>query len=56
MVEEKRTAGRPWNSHKELIKNDAIVKTFKGLKGKASNRMEWKIEVVDKPMGWRKKN
>lgn len=38
MVDEKRTAGRPRNSHKGQIKNDERVKTKR--KGEQSNRMK----------------
>jgi len=46
MIEGKKTAGRPRNSYIGQIKIDAKVKTFKELKEKARNRLEWRIEVV----------
>ncbi|KAF0773027.1 Uncharacterized protein FWK35_00000077 [Aphis craccivora] len=41
--EGKKTAARPRNSYIGQIKCDAKVKTFKELKEKASNRLEWRI-------------
>jgi len=51
MIEGKKTAGRPWNSYIGQIKWDAKVKTFKELKKQASNRLEWRIGVVNQPSG-----
>jgi len=46
MIEGKKTARRPGNSYIGQIKWDAKVKTFKELKEKANNRLEWRIGVV----------
>jgi len=46
MAERKRTAGRPRNSYIGQIKSDARVKTFKELKEKARNRLEWTIKKI----------
>jgi len=51
MIGGKITAQRPRNSYIGQIKFDAKVKTFKELKEKASNRLEWKIGVVNRPSG-----
>jgi len=51
MIEGKTTAGPPRNSYIEQIKCDAKVKTFKELKEKANNRLEWRIGVVNQPSG-----
>jgi hypothetical protein len=51
MIEEKKTAGRPRNSYIGQIKINAKVKTFKELKEKARNRLEWRIGVVNQPSG-----
>jgi len=49
MIEGKKTAGRPRNFYTGQIKYDTKVKTFKELKEKASNQLEWKIQVVNQP-------
>ena len=51
MIEGKKTAGQPRNSYIGQIKIDAKVKTFKELKEKARNRLEWRIGVVNQPSG-----
>jgi hypothetical protein len=51
MIEGKKTAGRPRNSYIGQIQIDAKVKTFKELKEKARNRLEWRIGVVNQPSG-----
>jgi len=54
MIEGKKTTRHPWNSYIGEIKCDAKVKTFKELKEKARNRLEWRIGVVNQPSGWKK--
>ncbi|KAL4132882.1 hypothetical protein QTP88_009959 [Uroleucon formosanum] len=51
MIEGKKTAGRPRNSYIGQIKINAKVKTFKELKEKARNQLEWRIGVVNQPSG-----
>ena len=51
MIEGKKTAGRSRNSYIGQIKCDANVKIFKELIEKASNRLEWRIGVVNQPSG-----
>jgi len=51
MIEGKKTAGRPRNSYIGQIKLDSKVKTFKELKERMSNRLEWGIRIVNQPSG-----
>lgn len=51
MIEGKKTAGRPRNSHIEQIKCEARIKTFKEVKEKVCNRTERKIGVVNQLSG-----
>lgn len=47
----KKTAGRPRNSCIGQIQSDAWVKIFGELKEKASNRAEWRNEIVNRLTG-----
>lgn len=51
MIEEKKFAGRPRNSYVGNITCNATVKTFKKLKGKASNWSERRIRIVNQHLG-----
>lgn len=51
MAKAKKTAGRPQNSYIGQTKSDARVKTFKEPKEKASDRLEWRVKVVDQLLG-----